>query len=52
VSKWTLDSLLKKRHELLVEKKAEAQPATGAFTPNPVDATLPPVPPGGEDGAE
>ena len=49
VSKWTLDSLLKHRGDLLKveekkdEKKDAAVPAPAPV--NPVDATLPPVPP-------
>lgn len=50
VSKWTLDSLLKKRSELLKEppKDEEASSATALPAPppvNPVDATVPPLPP-------
>jgi hypothetical protein len=49
VSKWTFDSLLKKRSELLKEPpKEEAGAGTAPLTPplvNPVDATLPPLPP-------
>ncbi len=56
VSKWTLDSLLKHRADLLqVEKKEEKK--DGAAAPaaapiNPVDATLPPVPPAIEKKSE
>jgi len=53
VSKWTLDSVLKKRGDFLqaekpADTKAAASEATsGAAAPaaNPVDATLPPAPP-------
>ena len=51
VTKWTLDSLFKKRGELLKEAKKEesgsaATPATSAPPPvNPVDVTVPPLPP-------
>lgn len=51
VSKWTLDSLFKKRSELLKEAKKDEPPtATSPSTPlppsvNPVDATVPPLPP-------
>ncbi len=52
VSKWTLDSLLKKRGELLKEeKKEETKPGDSTAAPpalplaNPVDATVPPLPP-------
>lgn len=52
VSKWTLDSVLKKRGEFLVAEKKEEPPAAAnaeadaaADTPpDPVDATLPPTP--------
>ena len=52
VSKWTLDSLFKKRSELLKEAKKEEAPAAATTSPptlppsvNPVDATVPPLPP-------
>jgi hypothetical protein len=57
VSKWTLDSVLKKRSDFLqaekpADTKAAASEATsGAAAPaaNPVDATLPPAPPEPEE---
>ncbi len=48
VSKWSLDSVLKERHALLAETKAE-QPSPAAATAAPVetppDLTAPPLPP-------
>ncbi len=46
VSKWTLDSLLKKRSEFLQSTSAPATGDAGTNSPptNPVDATLPPTP--------
>lgn len=42
VSKWTVDPLLKNRHELMAEKKAE--PAAADATKNPAKTDLPPLP--------
>jgi hypothetical protein len=51
VSKWTLDSVLKKRGDFLVAEKKEETSAASAdpdadddLPPDPVDATLPPTP--------
>lgn len=52
VSKWTLDSVLKKRGDFLLVEKKEEKPAaakadsdaTDDTSPDPVDATLPPDP--------
>jgi hypothetical protein len=52
VAKYTLDSVLKKRGEFMKEEKKEDAKEDGAppsLPPiNPVDATLPPLPPGAE----
>jgi hypothetical protein len=41
VSKWTVDPLMKSRHELLAEKKEEPKPDA----PKPADGAAPPAPP-------
>lgn len=49
VNKWTLDSLLKERHALMAEKKAEPPPASiaapGATNAPPATSLVPPLPP-------